>query len=90
MIAFPAAILMFAPLNRASASMASASSTVIESPCVKICALSPSDVCMGCGRTITEITYWYSMSNDERSRIMAELPQRIEALCASFKTAQAS
>jgi hypothetical protein len=30
------------------------------------------------------------MSNDERSRIMAELPQRIEALCASFKAAQAS
>jgi predicted Fe-S protein YdhL (DUF1289 family) len=90
MIAFPAAVLMFAGLNLAPASMTSANSTVIESPCVRICALNASDVCLGCGRTITEITRWYGMSNDERSRIMAELPQRIEALCASFKAAQAS
>jgi predicted Fe-S protein YdhL (DUF1289 family) len=90
MIAFPAAVLMFAGLNVAPASMTLANSTVIESPCVRICSLNASDVCLGCGRTITEITRWYGMSNEERSRIMAELPQRIEALGASFKAAQAS
>ena len=90
MIAFPSAVLMFAGLNLAPTSMTLANSTVIESPCVRICALNASDVCLGCGRTITEITHWYGMSNDERSRIMAELPQRIEALCASFKAAQAN
>jgi predicted Fe-S protein YdhL (DUF1289 family) len=81
---------MFAGLTLAPASMTSASPTVIESPCVRICALNASDVCLGCGRTIEEITRWYGMSRDERSRIMAELPQRIEALGASFKPAQAS
>jgi predicted Fe-S protein YdhL (DUF1289 family) len=52
---------------------------VIESPCVRICSLDPaSDVCLGCGRTLDEITRWYGMSVDERRRIMAELPARIE------------
>ena len=60
--------------------MTSANSTVIESPCVRICSLNASDVCLGCGRTITEITQWYGMSKDERSRIMAELPQRLASL----------
>ena len=53
---------------------------VIESPCVRICAIDPaSQLCMGCGRTLDEITRWYGMSREERSLIMAELPARIEA-----------
>jgi uncharacterized protein len=60
-------------------------SPVIESPCVKICSLDPaSDLCNGCGRTLDEITRWYGMSNDERRRIMAELPSRIESLCQAY------
>ena len=54
---------------------------VIETPCVQICALDPaSNLCMGCGRNIDEITHWYAMSVDERSRIMAELPPRLALL----------
>ena len=54
---------------------------VVESPCVKICSLDPaSDLCLGCGRTLDEITRWYGMSGDERRRIMAELPARMETL----------
>jgi predicted Fe-S protein YdhL (DUF1289 family) len=63
-------------------------SSVIESPCVRICALNASDICLGCGRSIVEITRWYGMSNDERSRIMSELPRRIEALCAQANLAK--
>jgi uncharacterized protein len=59
---------------------------VVESPCVKICSLDPaSDLCLGCGRTLDEITRWYGMSSDERQRVMAELPARIESLCQAFK-----
>jgi predicted Fe-S protein YdhL (DUF1289 family) len=59
---------------------------VIESPCVKICAIDPaSELCMGCGRTLGEITRWYGMSNDERSLIMAELPARIETLRQAYQ-----
>jgi predicted Fe-S protein YdhL (DUF1289 family) len=58
-------------------------SAAIESPCVKICALDPaSDVCTGCGRTLAEIARWYAMTSDERSRIMAGLPQRMKSLRA--------
>jgi predicted Fe-S protein YdhL (DUF1289 family) len=52
-------------------------STMIESPCVKICTLDAlSGLCLGCGRTIDEIARWGAMSADERARIMRELPDR--------------
>jgi len=60
-------------------------SPAIETPCVQICSIDPtSDLCNGCGRTLDEITRWYGMSNDERRRIMAELPSRIESLCQAY------
>ena len=60
-------------------------SPAIESPCVKICSLDPaSDLCNGCGRTLDEITRWYGMSDDERRRIMAEPPSRIESFCQAY------
>ena len=53
---------------------------MIESPCVKICTLDArSGLCLGCGRTIDEIARWASMSDEERRRIMAELPARLTA-----------
>jgi predicted Fe-S protein YdhL (DUF1289 family) len=51
---------------------------MIESPCVKICIYEPgSGVCSGCGRTLDEIARWSQMSGEERRRIMAELPARL-------------
>ena len=51
---------------------------MIETPCVKICTLDArARLCLGCGRTIDEIAGWGTMSADERSRIMAELPARL-------------
>ena len=37
------------------------------------------DWCRGCGRTIAEISGWGAMSDSERLRIMALLPDRIAA-----------
>jgi hypothetical protein len=66
-----------------------AKTPVIESPCIRICSLDPaSNLCTGCGRNITEITLWYGMSSDERSRIMAELPARLESLRLSANSAK--
>ncbi|ATX66504.1 DUF1289 domain-containing protein [Roseinatronobacter bogoriensis] len=49
----------------------------IESPCVKTCIIHPeARLCVGCLRSIDEITQWSRMSPDQRSQIMAELPQR--------------
>jgi len=53
---------------------------MIESPCVKICALDArKGLCLGCGRTIDEIARWTAMSDFERRRVMNELPGRLAA-----------
>jgi predicted Fe-S protein YdhL (DUF1289 family) len=51
---------------------------MIETPCVKICTLDArAGLCLGCGRTVDEITRWSSMNTSERARVMAELPARL-------------
>jgi predicted Fe-S protein YdhL (DUF1289 family) len=52
----------------------------IESPCVKICVIHPETrLCLGCGRTIEEISAWSRMTPEARREIMAALPDRIAA-----------
>ncbi|NPD19271.1 DUF1289 domain-containing protein [Alterinioella nitratireducens] len=49
----------------------------VESPCVKICVVHPNArICIGCFRSVEEITQWSRMSSAERARIMDELPNR--------------
>jgi uncharacterized protein len=53
----------------------------MQSPCVKFCVLDPAcGLCSGCGRSLDEIAQWSSLSEAERGRILAELPQRMERL----------
>jgi len=50
----------------------------ISSPCTKVCTIDPrSGLCHGCGRTLSEIAQWASLTERERLAIMAELPQRL-------------
>jgi hypothetical protein len=52
---------------------------VMESPCVNICTVDrDSRLCTGCGRSLDEIGQWFRLSSQERRRIMAELPARME------------
>jgi predicted Fe-S protein YdhL (DUF1289 family) len=54
--------------------------TAISSPCVKLCQLDPvTRLCLGCGRSLSEIGRWSSLSEEERRAIMAELPARLGA-----------
>jgi predicted Fe-S protein YdhL (DUF1289 family) len=49
----------------------------VKSPCVKVCRMDPErGLCLGCARTLDEIARWGGMSDEERARIMAELPLR--------------
>lgn len=49
----------------------------VDSPCVQVCVIHPKErICMGCFRTIDEISGWSKMEPDERSAIKAELPSR--------------
>ncbi|ETX14335.1 hypothetical protein OCH239_03310 [Roseivivax halodurans JCM 10272] len=53
----------------------------IESPCTKICQIHPeARLCVGCLRTIDEITGWARMTPEDRRRIMDELPERAPQL----------
>jgi hypothetical protein len=62
---------------------------MIETPCVKICTLDArAGLCLGCGRTVDEITRWSGMSASERAQVMVELPARLATRSAP-KTATA-
>ncbi len=49
----------------------------IESPCVKLCVVHPETrLCIGCKRSIDEISQWSRMTPEARSEVMAALPAR--------------
>jgi hypothetical protein len=53
----------------------------IQSPCIKLCVVHPeARICVGCYRSIDEISSWSRLSHEERSRLMAELPARASRL----------
>ena len=49
----------------------------MKSPCLKVCMMDPrNELCRGCFRTLDEIARWGSMSEEERDRVMSDLPKR--------------
>ncbi len=53
----------------------------VQSPCVKLCTIHPAErICVGCFRTIDEISSWSRLSPTERTTIMADLPTRAPRL----------
>jgi uncharacterized protein len=62
--------------------------SAVVTPCVKLCTLdSAAGICLGCGRTLGEIECWLRLSDDERGRIMAELPARLASRRAQTASA---
>jgi predicted Fe-S protein YdhL (DUF1289 family) len=53
----------------------------VQSPCIKLCTIHPAErICVGCYRSIDEISAWSRLSPDARRCIMAELPSRAPRL----------
>jgi predicted Fe-S protein YdhL (DUF1289 family) len=53
----------------------------IETPCIKVCIVDPGfGRCLGCARSLDEIAGWAAYTAEERSRVIAELPQRMEIM----------
>ncbi|WP_459990350.1 DUF1289 domain-containing protein [Methylosoma difficile] len=50
--------------------------TPIVSPCVRLCCLDNNDICMGCFRSISEITGWASANEQTRRTYLAKSEQR--------------
>lgn len=46
------------------------------SPCVLICTLDEDKVCLGCGRSLEQISGWALMSKEEQWAIIDELAAR--------------
>jgi predicted Fe-S protein YdhL (DUF1289 family) len=46
---------------------------------VSICALDDADMCVGCQRTVAEITGWSRMSNDQRRAVLLLCGERAQA-----------
>jgi predicted Fe-S protein YdhL (DUF1289 family) len=60
----------------------------IATPCVKVCAVNgASGYCLGCRRTLPEIAGWARLSDEERTAIMAALPDRPDPMVALMAAA---
>ena len=54
----------------------------VPSPCVRQCCLDPSDVCMGCFRTLKEICAWHEAPRQEKLEILERSRLRRQARAA--------
>jgi len=55
------------------------------SPCVLICTLDDAKQCLGCGRTLAEISAWATLSIAEQWRIVDTLAIRNSAKAATIR-----
>lgn len=48
----------------------------VPSPCVNFCKLDSQGICVGCFRSMDEISRWSRMAEPEKSRVIAALDER--------------
>ena len=49
----------------------------IKTPCIKVCVVDgESGLCLGCYRRLNEVAGWAGLSDEERDRVITELPGR--------------
>lgn len=48
----------------------------VASPCVGVCVLDESDVCVGCYRNADEIMQWPGASNDKKREMLRQVATR--------------
>lgn len=52
---------------------------VVESPCVRNCCLNDDDICLGCFRSLVEITRWSQGDDQERRETLEKAELRRKA-----------
>ncbi|WP_082788201.1 DUF1289 domain-containing protein [Sphingorhabdus sp. M41] len=58
----------------------------MKSPCTDICTIDRSSrLCVGCGRSLSEIGEWGSASPSRQREILSLLPQRMKQLAVKGK-----
>ncbi len=58
------------------------------SPCIRNCTLDPSDICVGCGRTLDEILEWSQASPPRKRTIRSAAEHRLSERAASYRSLQ--
>ena len=48
----------------------------VASPCVRNCCLDEQEICLGCGRSLVEITAWGGSNDAQRRAILERAAQR--------------
>jgi len=48
------------------------------SPCINICELDENKICVGCYRTIEEISNWTKYTDEEKQHIINQVQNRIQ------------
>jgi predicted Fe-S protein YdhL (DUF1289 family) len=62
-----------------------------DSPCIKLCVMHPrAAICMGCYRSIEEITAWTGMTVEARETLALELPSRADRIKPARRGGRAS
>ena len=51
----------------------------VSSPCIDVCQLNSQNICIGCYRTIDEITQWRSLNKNKKIEIIEIANQRKKA-----------
>lgn len=54
-------------------------SATVESPCVRNCCLDDNNICLGCYRSLEEITGWSNANGEQRKQILLRAEQRKQA-----------
>lgn len=49
---------------------------ILDSPCVRNCCLDDDDICLGCGRSLQEISRWSTSSNEGKQIILLASAER--------------
>lgn len=52
----------------------------IESPCIGVCELDEDNMCIGCLRTLSEISLWSQLSSLQKAAVMLETKNREQRL----------
>lgn len=50
--------------------------TIVQSPCVRNCCLNEADICVGCFRSLEEITRWSIVDNEAKTQILTQAAAR--------------
>ena len=50
----------------------------VKSPCINVCALDEDDLCVGCFRSMREITDWSEYPEDKKREVVTQAQQRMK------------